>query len=174
MPDWADIFRLQLPVVETMARATITYLALYGILRVAGKRESGALTLNDLLVVVLVAQATSSGLVGDEAGIPDSLLAVLTILFWSFVIDALAYRFRRLRVLLKSAPALIVSDGRLHRRALRRELMQDDEVMSQLRLHGITDLQQVERAYLEVNGMISVVRRDGHEVEAVEKPPTIG
>lgn len=38
--------------------------------------------------------------------------------------------------------------------------MSRDEVLSQLRLHGIEDPAEVERAYIEPNGMISVVRRD--------------
>lgn len=46
--------------------------------------------------------------------------------------------------------------------------------MSELRLHGITDLKNVARAYLEPNGMVSVIRSDRAESDGLQKPPTTG
>jgi uncharacterized membrane protein YcaP (DUF421 family) len=57
---------------------------------------------------------------------------------------------------------------------LRREFMTREEVLTQLRLHGIQDASQVKRAYLEPNGMISVVRRGDGEVDEPTEPPARG
>lgn len=48
--------------------------------------------------------------------------------------------------------------------------MHEDELMEELRLHGITDVSEVARAYLEPNGMVSIVRKDEKENESPEKP----
>lgn len=56
---------------------------------------------------------------------------------------------------------------------IRRELMTDEELRSQLRPHGIEDLAEVERANIEPNGQISIVCRDYEETEPVEPPKTI-
>nr|WP_245530337.1 YetF domain-containing protein [Cellulomonas flavigena] len=53
---------------------------------------------------------------------------------------------------------------------MHREFMTREEVMSQLRLHGITDLADVEQVVLEPNGMISVVRRDHGEPDEPHPP----
>jgi uncharacterized membrane protein YcaP (DUF421 family) len=45
-----------------------------------------------------------------------------------------------------------------------------DELFSQLRLHGVEDLSEVKRAYIEPNGMISVIRRDGRELDDAPPP----
>lgn len=125
--------------------------------RLLGQRESGGLGLTDLLVVVLVVDAASAGLTGDTDTIGDGFILVLTILFCGVVLDAASYRWPRLGRVLKARPKPLIEDGRLNRRVMRRELIPDVEVFAQLRLHGIEELRQVHRAYLEPNGMISIV-----------------
>jgi uncharacterized membrane protein YcaP (DUF421 family) len=159
---------LTLPALEIVARGTVTFLALTLLMRVVGQRESGGLGITDILIVVLVADAAGAGLRGAAASIGDSLVLVGTILFWSVALDALAYRWPRLGAFLKARPRPLIEDGRLNRRAMRREFMSREEVESQLRLHGLTDISQVKCAYLEPNGMISVLPV---EDDAAEEPP---
>ncbi len=169
--DWAELFAPSMHLGEIAVRGTVVFLALLLLMRVAGQREAGGLGITDLLVVVLIAQAASGGLSGDGTSITDGLLLVVTVLFWSVVVDALAYRFPHLARVVKARPRVLARDGELDRRALHREFMTRDEVMSQLRLHGIGDLDEVERVVLEPNGMISVVRRD-HEPPDEPTPPS--
>ncbi|WP_375759913.1 DUF421 domain-containing protein [Corallococcus exercitus] len=168
MAGWTDLFRFSVPVEESLLRGTVMFLATYAIVRVAGKREAGAHSLTDLLVVVLVAQAAAPGLAGKSAGTLDSLLVIATIYAWSVAIDALAYRWPALAPLLKSRPVALIRDGRINQRALRREFMGREELMAELRMHGVTDVKDVARAYLEPSGMISVIRADHKEPD----PPT--
>lgn len=158
MADWAELCRFSVPVEESLLRGTVMFLAIYVIARVAGKREAGAHSLTDLLVVVLVAQAAGPGLVGESAGLLDSLLVIATIYAWSVAIDALAYRWPALTPLLKSRPVALIRDGQINQQALRREFMNREELMAELRMHGVTDVKEVARAYLEPSGMISIIR----------------
>ncbi|HEX6575124.1 MAG TPA: YetF domain-containing protein [Gemmatimonadaceae bacterium] len=168
-----DIFRLNTPLAEIFIRGSVMYLAIFFLMRVIGKRESGAHSLTDLLVIVLVAEAAAHGMAGDASGITDSVLLIVTILFWSVALDAVAYRFPALRRLIKSKPSPLILDGVMNKRALRREFMHPEEVMEQLRLHGITNTADVARAYLEPNGMVSVIRADRGEVEDPPKTPAV-
>ncbi|WP_425844037.1 DUF421 domain-containing protein [Agrococcus sp. TSP3-2-1] len=168
MPEWGEVFGLTVPVLENVVRGTVMFLALTLLMRVVGQRESGGLGITDILIVVLVADAAGAGLRGDAASIGDSLVLVGTILFWSVALDAVGYRWPALGRLLKARPKPLIEDGRLNRRALRREFMSHEELESQLRLHGLSDVSQVKRAWLEPNGMISVLPVD-HEPS--EEPP---
>ncbi|WNZ60968.1 DUF421 domain-containing protein [Myxococcus sp. MxC21-1] len=73
-------------------------------------------------------------------------------------IDALAYRWPALIPLLKSRPVALIRDGQINQHALRREFMNREELMAELRMHGVTDVKEVARAYLEPSGMNSVIR----------------
>ena len=114
-----------------------------------------------LLVVVLVGAALGDTLTGGGDNIADGLVPVVTVMFWSVVMDALTYRWPRLTRLLKGRPRPLIVDGRLDRSAMRREFISEDELLAQLRTHGLTEISQVRRAHLEANGEISVIPRDG-------------
>lgn len=170
MDSAGPIFMLTASVWELMLRGTLTFLALMAVLRIVGQREAGGLGLTDLLVVLLVADAASAGLRGDAESIGDGLVLIVTILFWSVVFDGLSYKWPKLGRILKARPKILIRDGELDRRVMRREFMTEDEVMSQLRLHGVTELRDVARAYIEPNGMVSVMRRDDAETDEPVQP----
>ena len=174
MIDWGAVFLPSTSIVEIFVRGTVMFLAIYALMRVAGQREAGGHSLTDLLVVVLVAQAAAHGMAGEASGIADSLLLVATIVGWSVALDALAYRCPQVAALIKSRPEPLIVDGEVNRRALRREFMKRDELMAELRLHGVTDVANVARAYLEPNGMISVIKAEGSEAEGRSRPATMG
>lgn len=161
--DITEVLNPSVTVTELVVRGTLVFLGLMLCLRLVGQREAGGLGLTDLLVVVLIVDAASSGLTGDTDTIGDGFILVGTILFWSVALDAVSYRWPRLGRILKARPKPLIEDGRLNRRVMRRELMTDVEVFAQLRLHGVERLDQVHRAYLEPNGMISVVPADDEE-----------
>ena len=162
------------PVAELVLRGTLVFLGLMLCLRVAGQREAGGLGLTDLLLVVLVVDAASSGLAGDTDSVGDGFILVATILFWSVALDAVAYRWPRLGRILKARPKPLIEDGRLNKSVMRRELMTDVEVYAQLRIHGIERLDQVQRAYLEPNGMISVVAAEDEQTIDPPGSPAAG
>lgn len=170
MPDWESIFALTLPIGELVVRGSATFLALLVLMRVVGQRESGGLGITDVLLIVLVAQAAGPGLHGDAQSVGDGLVVVVTILFWSLLVDALGYRWPALGRVLKARPKLLIEDGRLNRSVMRREMLTEEEVASQLRLQGVDDIAVVRRAHIEPNGMISVLRRDGAPTHAPEPP----
>ncbi|PJE94614.1 hypothetical protein CUT44_27585 [Streptomyces carminius] len=165
------MFVLDAPLAETVVRGAVVYLALLFMPRAAGQRESGGLGLTDVLIVVLVAQAVSGGLGGGSRSVTDGLVLVATILVCSLAVDAAAYRFPRFAAVVKARPRPLIRDGRLNRPLMRREFMSTEEVLSRLRLHGVHDPAQVHLAYLEPNGMISVLRRGGEETDTPVRPP---
>lgn len=171
MPDWSELLPLSLPVGELLIRGTLTFLGLTLLLRIVGRREAGGLGMTDLLVIVLVADAASAGLTGDAQTLGDGAVLVGTILAWSLLLDAAAYRWPRLGRLYKARPKPLIEQGRLNRRTMRREFMEEAEVMSQLRLHGIEDLRRVRRAHIEPNGLISVIPYEGTEAAEAPEPP---
>jgi uncharacterized membrane protein YcaP (DUF421 family) len=158
--DWAKTFTPTQSLLETVVRGTILYLALVLLLRFALKREAGQLGMTDLLVLVLLGDASQNAMAGSYTSVTDGLLLVLTLVFWSYALNWLSYRFRPIARLLAPRPLPLVRDGRPLRRNMRRELITDDELMSQLRLQGVADLATVRMACMEGDGRISVITRD--------------
>jgi uncharacterized membrane protein YcaP (DUF421 family) len=165
--DWNSIFVPDTPLLEIIVRGTLVYLALFALLRFVLKRQSGAVGVTDLLVVVLIADAAQNAMAHDYKSVPDGILLVAVIVGWSYALDWLGYRFPRMGRLLHPPPLLLVREGQMLRRNMRQELVTQDELMSQLREQGIDDLSKVKRACMEGDGKISVVTREGDQ-----HPPT--
>lgn len=155
--DWDSIFVPDVPDGEIILRGTLVYLALFFVLRVS-RRETGGVGISDLLVIVLVADASQNAMAGEYHSLTDGLILVSTIVFWDFFLDWLGYRFARVERLLRPAPLLLVRNGRMLKQNMKRELISEEELMEKLREQGISRLEEVKRCYMEGDGQVSVVR----------------
>jgi uncharacterized membrane protein YcaP (DUF421 family) len=157
--DWQKAFVPQLSVAEIFLRGTAVYFLLFAFLRVL-RRESGAIGITDLLVVVLIADAAQNAMAGEYVSITEGALLVGTIAVWDYTLDWLGYHSRFVARVLRPAPLMLVRDGRMLRRNMRRELITEDELLSQLRQQGVGDVSEVEEACLEGDGRISVIKKE--------------
>jgi uncharacterized membrane protein YcaP (DUF421 family) len=157
MPDWGAMFRLEHALPEIVLRGTITYLAIVVLMRTFLKRQAGSFGLGDMLLVVLIADASQNAMAGDYRSIPDGLVLVGTLMFWNFVLDAASYRWKWVRALIEPPSRCLVRDGRLLRKNLEREQISEEELLSQIRLKGYESLAQIREARMESEGQISVL-----------------
>lgn len=155
--DWKSIFFLDTPILEIFLRGSITYLFLFILLRFILKRQAGAVGITDLLVIVLIADASQNAMASSYRSITDGILLVMTIVFWSYVLNWLGYQFPRLQSFIYPPPLPLIKHGRLLRQNMRKELITEGELMTQLREQGIDDIKKVKAAHIEGDGYISVV-----------------
>jgi uncharacterized membrane protein YcaP (DUF421 family) len=167
--DWESIFLPQTPLLEIFIRGTVTYLTLFVLLRVILKRESGMVGITDMLLVVLLAEAAQNALTDDYRSIPDGILLVLTIIFWSYTLNWLGYRFPLIGRMVHPPPLLLVKDGEMIKRNMRKEFITEDELMSMLRQQGINDVAQAAEVHMEGDGQISVVTTEKEQHSPPEK-----
>jgi uncharacterized membrane protein YcaP (DUF421 family) len=170
--NWHDVFVPDTPLLEIFVRGTIVYLAIFALLRFVLTRQSGNLGVTDLLVIVLIADAAQNAMASEYKSVPDGLVLVATIVFWSYLLDWLAYHFPTCRRLIHPPPLELIRDGKINRRNLRKELITIDELKAQLREQGIEDLNQVRKACMEGDGRISVVGVDEEQHQKPSSPNT--
>jgi len=157
--DWKSLFSIDIPLLEIIVRGSVTYISLFILLRVVLKRQAGSLGITDLLLIVLIADASQNAMAGEYRSIPAGIILVSTIIFWSYTFDWLSYRFPWFNRLTEPPPLLLIKDGKLLRRNMRRELITEEDMMSQLREQGLDDVGKVKEAYMESDGHISVVQQ---------------
>jgi uncharacterized membrane protein YcaP (DUF421 family) len=160
--DWSRMFIPDTNVLEVFIRGSAMYLAILAMFRMF-KRQSGALSLPDLLVIVLVADAAQNGMTGDYNSLTDGLLLVGTIVFWNVALDWLGYRIPLIEAIVHPKPLPLIVDGRPIRTSMQSQFITMEELMSQLREQGVDSVTQVRKAYLEGDGSISVIRKDDRQ-----------
>ena len=143
---------------ELVLRGTAVYWFLFLLFRFVLRRDAGSMGIADILLVVLIADASQNAMAGGYQTLADGLVLVSTIAGWNWLIDWAGYRFRPIRQFLEAAPVVLVRHGQLVRRNLRREMISTPELMALLREHGVTKLAEVNHARMEGDGQISVIR----------------
>ena len=154
---------------EMLLRGTVMYLSLFLLMRFVLKRAAGSIGTADLLMVVVIADAAQNALAGNYQSITDGIVLVATILFWNFAIDWLSYHSPAMRKFLQDKPLVLVADGKMNRRNMRKELVTKDDLMVELREHGIEDVAEVKEARIEEDGHISVIKKKKGDVEPPKK-----
>lgn len=155
--DWEALWVPSGSLLEVAIRGTVMYLGLFLFLRFM-RRDAGSLSLNNMLLVVLVADAAQNGMAGDYHSIPEGLMLVGTIGAWDSLLNWLSFRFAVMEKILRPPPLLLIRDGRLEFNNLRRQLITPQELRTQLREQGVTRVSEVRRCFLEPDGRLSVIR----------------
>lgn len=158
--DWKSIFSLDIPLLEIILRGSLIYISLFILLRVVLKRQAGSLGMTDLLLITLIADASQNAMAGEYRSVPSGIVLVCTIIFWSYAFDWLSFKSSWFNSLVEPPPLPLIKDGKLLRRNMRRELIREEEIMSQIREQGLDDVKKVKEAFMEPDGHISIVQQE--------------
>ena len=160
MPTLQQLFGFGVHPLEIVLRGTAVYWFLFLLFRFVLRRDAGALGIADILLLVLIADASQNAMAGGYETLSEGALLVATIGGWNWAMDVASYRFGVVRRFAEPPPLVLVRRGRLVRRNLEREYITSAELMASLREQGVDKLADVKLARMEADGRISVIRRD--------------
>jgi len=138
-------------------RTLAVYGAVFVGLRLMGKREIGQMTVFDLVVILLIANAVQNAMVGSDVSLQGGILAAFVLLVVNRLVAMVRLRGGRFGRLIEGTPTVLVQNGEFVEPHLRKEGIERDELVMAAREHGISSIKQVKLAVLEVDGSISIV-----------------
>ena len=156
---------------DIVIRASVMFVLVYGLIRLLGKRELGQMTPFEFVALIVIGDLIQQGVTQTDFSLTGAVLAIGTFSFWALVLSWLSYLSPRAERWLEGEPRVLIQDGRLLKRNLRRDRMTPSEVESEMRLAGIASMQEVAWAVLEPGGRISFIRKGASEAAP---PPDAG
>jgi uncharacterized membrane protein YcaP (DUF421 family) len=144
---------------DIVIRAAVVFAFLYLLMRMLGRRELGSMEPFDIILLVVIGDLVQQGVTQSDYSVTGALLAVSTIALLTVLVSWTSFRVRRLRPILAGEPIVLVEDGEVVGKNLRRQRMTVEEVEQEARLEQITSLADVRWAILETNGEISFVEK---------------
>lgn len=148
------------PLWEIVARGTVVYFAIVILFRFTPKRQTGSLSPNDMIALVIMGGIAGDAIMGGGTAMPDLLLMVVVIMAWDYIVNLAEYRFPRFRRISQDAPTLLIYRGEMLGNNLRKEKLTEEELIASLRKQGVSDVANVHQAILEVDGHISVLEKE--------------
>jgi len=153
---WSSVFHIQISVGEKILRTVLIYLFLLIALRLFGKRELGQANTLDLVVLLLVANAVQNGIIGNDVSVTGAVIGAFVLFVLNAAFARGAFHWAWLAGLLEGEPTVLIEDGRPNVKMLRRECISLPELRAIARRQGFPDLQAVDTAILETNGIVSM------------------
>ena len=142
---------------EFVVRAVVVYVFLLVLLRLTGKRQVGQLAPFDLVLLLVLSNAVQNSMNGGDNSITGGLILASTLVLLNFGVGWLTYRSKGLEALIEGRPIIIVHDGKVDHRAMRRVQMTKHELEAALRAEGCAGPEEVRFAVIENNGHITVI-----------------
>src|SRR5689334_4775498 len=144
---------------DLVVRAIFMFAFVYALTRVIGRRELSSLSPFDLILLIILGDAIQQGLTQDDYSVTGAVIVVATFAALQVGISYASYRWRRLRPLLQGEPIVIVQDGRLIDKNLKRERLSEEDVAEAARGQQIGSIDNVAWAVLETTGKITFIEK---------------
>ncbi|MBI6632919.1 DUF421 domain-containing protein [Pseudomonas paralactis] len=143
---------------DSVLRAAAIYLVLLILFKVAGRRSLAELTTFDLVLLMVIGEATQQALLGEDFSLTNAVLVIVTLIAIDIGFSLVKQRSIWFSRLLDGGPTVLVEQGRvLHERLKRARLDEDDILEAARSAQGILEIKQIRFAILERNGKISVI-----------------
>ena len=137
-------------------RTILLYLVLIAVVRLMGKRQIGQMEPSEFVVTMLVANLASIPMQDGAIPLYSGVVPIVTVLGVELVLSALSMKSTKLRKILCGKPVILVENGNILQKNLKKTRITLDELTGHLREKDVLDLQAVQYAILETNGNLSV------------------
>jgi uncharacterized membrane protein YcaP (DUF421 family) len=147
-----EMFHVPIPILEKILRPVLVYLALIVLLRIFGKRELAQLNPFDLVVLLSLSNTVQNAIIGDDNSLSGGIIGAFTLLAINWLVVRILYSSQRLSRVLGGVERTLITDGRVDKYALKKELLSQEELLSVIHRQGFEDFSEVSRCVLEPNG----------------------
>ena len=146
---------------DIVVRAFIAFVVILFLTRIVGRRELSSLEPFDLILLVTIGDLVQQGVTQNDFSLTGMVLAIWTIAVLTVFFSYLPWRFQVLRPVLEGVPTILVDEGNVVEKNLKRHRMTQEEVAAAARLQNVPSLSDVRWAVLETNGQISFIKKSG-------------
>jgi uncharacterized membrane protein YcaP (DUF421 family) len=142
---------------DLVIRAAVVFLFILLVTRVAGKRELSSMEPFDLILLVVMGDLVQQSITQSDYSVTGALTVISTITLLTVLVSWVNWRFRPLRSVLEGQPVVLVENGKMIERNMKRERITVEDIESEGRQQQVTDIGDMRWALLETNGRISVI-----------------
>lgn len=144
-------------------RTVLVYFFILFIMRMMGKREIGKLSVFDLVVSIMIAELAVLSIDEIEAPMINSLTPIIVLVLTQMVISFLSLKSQKVREILDGKPSILIENGKIREKELKKQRYNLDDLMLQLRQNHIHSINQVEFAILEPSGRLTILPKSESE-----------
>lgn len=143
---------------RVVASATVIYLLLLVIFRIAGRRTLAETTSFDLVLLLIIGETTQQAMIGQDETLTTAAVAIVSLVSLDMSVNYLKRIFPAFDHLMEGRPVRLIHEGQVDRHLLNANGIDEEDIKEAARLsHGLDSMEDVRQATLERGGHISIV-----------------
>lgn len=141
-------------------RSAAVYICIVLFIRIFGKKEISQLSVVDLVFILLISNSVQNAMVGDNSSLQGGLVAAGALFIINAALRLLVFKSKKVEQFLEGSAVLLIYNGKIIHANLSQVKITTEELEAAVREHGVSGIEQVNLAMLEVDGNISVLSDD--------------
>jgi uncharacterized membrane protein YcaP (DUF421 family) len=142
---------------DLVIRAIVVFFFIFLVTRIAGRRELSAMEPFDLILLVVLGDLVQQGITQSDESVTGTLIVISTVTLLSVAVSWISFRSSRIRPVTEGEPIVLVQDGQIIQRNLRRERLTHGDIEEEARRQQIASVADIRWAILEREGSISII-----------------
>lgn len=138
-------------------RATVLYLFIVVIMRLMGKKQIGEMQPTELVVALVIADLSAVPMENLNTPIFYGIIPILTLFIIGEVFSYIALKSDKARGIIYGKPSILIEHGKIIEGEMRKQRININDLLEQLRISGAPSLEDVEYAILETTGDLSII-----------------
>jgi uncharacterized membrane protein YcaP (DUF421 family) len=126
-------------------------------LRFMGKRQIGELEPSELVVAIIISQLASMPIQDPAKSLSNSFVGIFTIVSLEIISSFIAYRSKKFRSMIYGTPSILLEKGKINQKEMEAQRFNINDLMEELRQHGIYNPSEVDYVIMETSGSVSVI-----------------
>ena len=149
--------------VVLLIRTLIIYTVLILAMRIMGKRQIGQLEVTDLVTTFMLSEIATLPIENTDMPLINAMIPIIILLTFEVCSSAIQIRFPGLKNFFSSRPGYLIKKGRLLPSEMQKNRISADELISELRQNGITDIEEADYVIIEPDGKLSVIAKSQYK-----------
>ncbi|HAL44973.1 MAG: hypothetical protein A2Y12_06610 [Planctomycetes bacterium GWF2_42_9] len=146
---------------EPVIRAAFMYFFLLIMVRLSGRRTIGQMTNFDFILLLIISEATQSGLTGENYSITNSVITISALFLVDICFSLIKNKWPGLEKFIDGVPTILIDNGHIQKASIHHSRIDIDDIIDAARNErGLESLEQIKYAILEKNGKISIIPFD--------------
>ncbi|KGD85298.1 uncharacterized protein DUF421 [Pantoea sp. PNA 14-12] len=143
---------------EMVLRAAAIYLILLLVFKIAGRRALLQMTSFDLILLLIISEATQQALLGSDFSVTGAMITIITLIVMDMLFGYIKRKHKGFEQLIDGSPAILVENGQPFPDKMKKVNVSEDDILLVARQnHGLCELDEIRYAILESNGQISII-----------------
>lgn len=154
--------------VVTLIRTVVFYIVVILSLRIMGKRQIGELQPGELVITILISECAAAPIQDLNRPVLNGIIAIFCLVILEVLLSVVTLKWPAMRRAIDGQPAVIIKNGTIDQKAMRKLRLSVDDLANNLRQQGVFNIADVAYAIVETDGNLSVMKKGAKEEVTAE------